>query len=309
MPTRKEVAKIKADYVDKRNSAITTSIREIQQGMYDKVLADFLAAAKQQDPKLRVSQKYINTMAGEIKKEFDKQFPLVMQELVSSSRGVLDLNLMYYSTMLDTNRLAEIRDKTIKNTNRALGVDAAGKVIKGGFLDKSLSSKAVMQSFSEQVKSLVAMNVDTVTAQNKLRELVTGTRKQTGLLERYYNTFAKDVIINVSRTSSAVFANELGLKHAFYEGGLIKTSRSFCLQKNGKIFPLETIMKWKDSKFIQDMYGDKIDEYDPINGPPGGYGCLHSMSWITEELAKGVTKENNAAAAAKNKGFADRNGL
>lgn len=304
MPTRKEVSKIKADWIEKREEAIGTRIETLQQELFDEIIADFLLLAKER----KLTQTEINKLEFKVRKGMREKFPQVMRETIRSSRAVGDLNLMYFSTLMESDQLDIIQEKTLKNINKRLGIDADGKIIQGGFTDKTLASDRVQKKFVKEVKSIIKSNVDVQTAQQQLKKIFTGSSTSNGLISQYYNTFAKDILLSIDRSNSAVYATELGLKNAYYEGGLIKTSRSFCLEKNGKIFHMDQIMKWKDSKFIKDMYDGKIDEYDPINGPPGGFGCLHNLGWITAELAEGKA-EQNRIAKTRNKAFKERHDL
>lgn len=304
MPTRKEVSKIKADWIDKRRSAISGQITALEEELFDSIVAELGIITE----KGKLTMGELNKIESRIRKAMKEKFPAVMRETVKASTALGDLNLMYYSTLMESDQLEEIKLRIERNINRRLGLDADGTIKPNGFLDRTLASDYVQKKFIKEVRQQMSGNVDFQTLQIRLKEKFTGGKGQNGLISQYYNTVAKDLIINVDRSSGAVYAKELGLKNAYYEGGLITTSRSWCLQKNGKIFHMDQISKWKDSKFITDMYGDKIEDYDPINGPPGGYGCLHTLGWITDDLAEGAA-EQNRVAAERNKKFKTRHDL
>lgn len=71
-------------------------------------------------------------------------------------------------------------------------------------------------------------------------------------------------------------ATDLDLKYFIYEGGLIKTSRPFCVEKAGKIFTMQDLKSWDN--------GQKL----PVIPYLGGYNCRHHINWISDELAKSL---------------------
>jgi hypothetical protein len=85
---------------------------------------------------------------------------------------------------------------------------------------------------------------------------------------------------------------DLGLKYAVYQGGLIKTSRDFCEDRNNKCFSEKEIMSWENLNWEgkpQIGYNALID--------CGGYNCRHRLDWISEEYAKRLRPDlfkNNA---------------
>lgn len=86
-------------------------------------------------------------------------------------------------------------------------------------------------------------------------------------------------------------AQRLGFRSAIYEGGLIKTSRDFCEERNSKVFTFSEILKFgtKDDDYggyineIGDFQG-KTEIYDPFLDA-GGYNCRHFYSFISDDLA------------------------
>lgn len=311
MPTRKEVSKIKQDFIEKRNAAIQSKINQLQEEIYNNLIPDFLAMAKLQEIKKESNKSnlaQLNRLEAQLKKGMTNGFPDVMRETVKASRAMGDLNQMYFSTLVDSDRLDEIRDKTDRIVNRRLGIDDNGKILKDGFVDKTLRTNRVQREFIKEVKRLVSTNTDIQSMQKQLKAFIVGNENNAGLVNRYYRTFATDILNNIDRGNSLIYANELDLNYGYYSGGLIKSSRSFCIKNNGKIFSRQQMESWKNDPFIKKMYGDKIDDYDPLI-TPGGYGCLHSIDWVTNELAQGHIREQNARAAERNKKFKEKNGL
>lgn len=283
MPTYKQISKLKTELIDKRESKIKGSLSSQQDKLYESVLTDFIQVAKD---KIKGKPTNLFAIQRELKKQYELQFPAIMQETVKASTAITDLNLKYFSTLVDSNRLDEISVKTEKVINKSLGLDDNGKLKAGGFIDKTLENKKVQQLFTKEVNVILSGSPDLALMQQKLKEFITGTKQSTGLLERYYRTFANDLLANIDRTGSLVYADELELNDFYYAGGIILSSRSFCKSKNGKIFTRTEAEKWKDSAFIRGMY-DNISDYEPLINM-GGYGCLHRADWITANIAKAM---------------------
>lgn len=280
MPTYKEVSKIKTELINKREAKIKGSLQYQQDHLYDSVIDNFVSVAKS---KIEGKPTNLYSLQKELKKQYEINFPKVLIETVKASTAITDLNLRYFSTLVDSNRLEEIDTKTNKVVNKTLGLTDNGKLKADGFLDKTLESKKIQKLFTKEVNAILSGSPDLLLMQNKLKEFITGTKESTGLLERYYRTFANDLLAKVDRTGSLVYADELELNDFYYAGGIILSSRSFCKEKNGKIFTRSQAEKWKNSKFIRDMY-KSISDYEPLVDM-GGYGCLHRTDWITSDLA------------------------
>ena len=76
------------------------------------------------------------------------------------------------------------------------------------------------------------------------------------------------------RTVSLQKAEDLGLNYFLYAGGLIKTSREFCIERAGKVFSVAEAKNWDNG---QDL---------PVIPYLGGYNCRHTMVFMDLEKAK-----------------------
>lgn len=308
MPTRKEVSKLKADFIQKRKGAINSKIGVIQNKIFEDIAPDFISMVKKKDREFTKTD--LLAMERKVRKAVNESFTDIMRETTDAARSVGDLNLMYYSTMLETNRLDDIRVKTKKIIDRKLGI-LDGKIKRGGFIDRALNTKSAQAQFMGDVKKLLRQNASVQVLKDKMREFVTGGKDNNGFLSKHYNNVASDLLITVDRNNSNIFADDLGLKHFIFAGGLLKTSRAFCLDRNGKIFTRDQADKWIDLLGTKNgpIWDEKRDgSYDPFQ-QMGGLGCLHAPDWITPELANGIIREQNRTAADRNKNFRERHNL
>lgn len=105
--------------------------------------------------------------------------------------------------------------------------------------------------------------------------------------EKYFARWTGDIYSQYQRVAANQVRKKIGLKHARYAGGLIETSRPFCIERNGNTYTEEEIESWAD----EDFQG-KPDTYDPIIDL-GGYNCRHRLDWISEELFDELNTEGD----------------
>lgn len=311
MPTRREASKLKQDYILKREGVIRSKISVKQQELYDKIIEEFIIQYQStKDKGSAPNSREVNSLISKLEKSIKKYGldtnPEILKEYISSSRSLGSLNLQYFSTLInDYDKLEEIKKKTDQILNDRFGVGEDGAIKKNGFLDKMVKDETIQKRIMKEVRKGVSTGIGIQDLRQKLKVLVIGEDDKLGAIQQYYNTFAKDILNSINGANNNIYRQELGLKSAYYAGGLIPTSRSLCLKNNGKIFSIEQIEALRNDPFIVKMYGDKISEYDPYE-LPGGYGCLHNWDWITEDLAKGSKRENNKKASERNEAFKDR---
>lgn len=303
MPTSKEVSKIKSDYISKRKAAINNKLIDIQSSMYDNLIGDFLDIIKKKNDGKDFS---LNKIESLFKKMYNESMPDVMKQTASASKSISDLNQMYFATLLDSNKLDEIHNKTKALIDKRLGIDEKGKLKPGGFTDKVLGDLSAQKSFVKSLKQIISTNPDINKAQTLLKETITGSKYNMGAMESFYRNLAGGLLSKIDRSNSIIYANELELKSFYYGGGLIKTSRKMCLRNNGKIFTRDQAESWRLLPEIIRMYPN--GDYEPLIDM-GGHGCMHTPDWITEDVAKEIKGEQNKKAAEKNKAFKKRNDL
>lgn len=89
-----------------------------------------------------------------------------------------------------------------------------------------------------------------------------------------------NVFMQYQRAGSNDVRKKLKLKYAIYQGGIMNNTRSFCEERNGKVFSEKEIESWIDVDFPE-----KWDPYNPFTDC-GCYNCRHRLDWISQELAE-----------------------
>lgn len=204
--------------------------------------------------------------------------------------NIHNLNSRYYSTFLNVNRVQSASGNVLSTTLAKYGVNIDGSINPTGYLFNSVSDQTV----SRRLKSVVMGAIQTEAPASKLRINMRNLlgRVGVGLVETKLSEALPSGLLQVDRETNTQFANDLQLNHAIYQGGLIKTSREFCEERNNKVFTREEILRFGTSR---DKYGGytnksagefqgKTKTYNPLTDI-GGYNCRHFYSWISEELA------------------------
>ncbi len=306
MPTRKEVSKIKQDFIFSREKLIRSKISVKQLELFDELFGKYLANLEGKDFSSAEELKVISSIEKAVKSFSVATNSVILKEYTASAFSLGDLNMAYFATMFDNpEKLDLIRQKTNQSLNKRLGLNDDGSLKARGFIDKMIADKSIQDQVVKETRKAISNSYDRNMLQESFRKIIVGAPGESGIFERHYNTFAKDILNTIDNANSNIYALELDLNHAYYAGGLMKTSRSFCIHNNGKIFTREQIEGFKDDPFIINMFGANIDDYNPIERP-GGYGCVHSLDWITSDLAVGHTRDQNKKAAQRNAAFKER---
>ena len=113
----------------------------------------------------------------------------------------------------------------------------------------------------------------------ELREQLQTLVVDKGLAQKYYKRWTHDIYSQYERVAANEVRKSLNLTFAIYQGGLIRDSRSFCIQRNGKCFIEKEIIKWESLNWI----GKPESGYNAINDL-GCYNCRHRLDWISDNL-------------------------
>lgn len=239
---------------------------------------------------------------------YDEIMSVVVGLLVVDGRVVFNERNMYLVDRIDRavdsfNRkyqkafLGDIRSKLsgldaeYTKYFRGLGLNAKrleGFSVMMGRMDNYLDSVSVIAPVKQQVKNYLFKAI----AQGKsfgsirlgLRDIL-GLKDRYGALNRYYRTFIYDAIMQFDRIVSNAHAKQNDLNYFQYKGGLIETSREFCIKRDGLVFRREHADDWKNDPDLPG-YPD-VASYDPLIDL-GRWNCRHYLLWLTDEQAKEI---------------------
>ena len=180
--------------------------------------------------------------------------------------------------------LDAISKKVINKMNKRLGINSNG-VSGNGYLGDIFAMEEVIAKVRKEAMKAVVSNQSRQDIERTLSLIMKGGKtpdgkEREGVMYNYMRTNVFDTFAQYDRSVSLEYADELKLNYAVYQGGLIKTSRPFCKERNGKVFTREEIAKWVDLDFQ-----GKPSNYDPFRDL-GGYNCRHILRWISDQRAR-----------------------
>ncbi len=193
----------------------------------------------------------------------------------TSFKQLNDKNLDYFQEITG-DKLDILNRQIVNKMNAIVGVNGNNNGVLQNLLDPSFIGKSIESNLMKSVST----NTTIAEAQKALKLEITGDGKRLGICEKFYYEEAHDTFSEYERTSKDNFAMKLDLNYAVYQGGLIRDSRPFCVERNGKVYSRETIESWNDT----DWKGKKKDNNIIVDA--GGYNCRHYYDWITYEMAK-----------------------
>jgi len=196
------------------------------------------------------------------------------------------LNERYYNTLIP-----DARDAIVSISEKVGFIEAAigikdGEIIKGGYLDNITKMPEVRQQMKNYVVKSVANKKGFSEYLRGMKEIVVGTQSRDGALERYYKQYAYDTFNQTDAAINKHYADNLNLTWFVYSGGIIGTSRAFCIKRSQKVFNTKETETWKcDSTLIGKPKNVKCDQrYNPLI-ERGRWNCRHTLRYITSEMA------------------------
>ena len=93
--------------------------------------------------------------------------------------------------------------------------------------------------------------------------------------------------MHFDRMVSNAHAKQGGLNYFQYKGGLIETSRDFCIARNDLVFRRGQEEDWKNDPTLP---GYPDPSYDPLV-ELGRWNCLHYLHWLTDDEAKEIMRD------------------
>lgn len=209
--------------------------------------------------------------------EFGKTMGVELAKTVAQGvQAVANFNASYYQMFTTKAKLLPI-SKGVQETLKAwIGIEG-NKVQPNGYLDTLIKDNTVKSNIKDFALRAVVGQQGWRGSKEELKTLIVGSEGSTGKLSQYYRNFVYDMYSQVDRATASEYASKLKFEFAIYEGGLIKTSRSFCKERNGQVFHVSEIEQF-DPKVA------KPPNYNPFTDL-GGYGCRHHLNYIPESLA------------------------
>ncbi|WP_313418817.1 CdiA C-terminal domain-containing protein [Sphingobacterium multivorum] len=274
----------KADWIDTAVKELEKLVTQKQNEFAQEFLLAMIEQLEVEEGRILYSfknRKLIQRLGKIIEGIKSKSFIDVVQKMVSSVNNIVSENIVYYGSITPDKKLFKASSDQIKEIvfNR-LGFDKEGNLMTDGYMQGLFDAPEVSQKLKEYVHQGAATKSGFESFRRSLRTLIEGEPEKLGIFERFYRNYAYDTYSQIDRLQSKLLAEDLELKYFIYSGGLIKTSRLFCIRKNGRVFTTEEAKTWED----EEDNTAKPPNYEPLIHC-GGYGCRHSPNYITYEMA------------------------
>lgn len=289
-----ELSKIKkltgnrTDLIDKIIEALEGKAGRGQDELLRKIIDDIIDRMDRDGDSIKntLANKRILNLIDKVFNDFEnKGFGLEISKNILDGVGkIIDFNGRYFGAFTEPAKLGKIFPQVKEDLGSWLGIDNKGRLQPNGYLQTLIADTGVRNQVKKMVMDSIISQEGYTAAKSKLRDFISGdSKQQTGALKRYYRNFVYDTFSQVDRTNAKLFADRLALRFAIYEGGIIKTSREFCIDHNGKVFHYDEIAEF-------DITEARPPGYNPFTDL-GGYGCRHHLNWIPDALAYALRPE------------------
>lgn len=113
----------------------------------------------------------------------------------------------------------------------------------------------------------------------QVRAFVVGNDQVEGRALSYSRTYLRDSMFTHSRTYQQAVTDDLKLEWYFYSGGLMDTSRPFCVARAGKYFHHSEIENWASESWAGKKSGTTESSIFLF---AGGWNCGHSLVPVSD---------------------------
>lgn len=279
----KSFSKKRSKLIGSLISSMAEQIKSNQKELLNKVLEKFVdKLEKDEDGNVlnnSNNRKLLNEI-DEIFKDLQKvEGRATVGLLLNSVSSIVGFNQDYFSAIDGKAKVLPMIPKVKDFMKSWLGIKGDA-VEPNGYIDKLISNDTAKIALKNTAMKIVIGQEGFQNAKKQIATLIEGNPDTMGALEKHHKNFAFDLYSQIDRATSDTIRTDLGFEFAFYEGGLIETSRKFCIEHDGKIYHISEIKAF-------DIKEARPPNYNPITDL-GGYGCRHHLNWISRALAKAM---------------------
>lgn len=172
-----------------------------------------------------------------------------------------------------------------------------------------LTESGIGTNISDNIADILRTNITTGGSYkdllSQLRESLTDSQRNDGLLTRYAKTITNTSITQYNGQYTQIVSNDLGYNWFAYQGTDIKTTREFCDAMTDlryfHVSQIPSLLRAENLYYIKDGKKTKVPIYDRTGLPPGliagtnpanfminrgGWNCQHSIRPVSEMLVR-----------------------
>jgi hypothetical protein len=217
---------------------------------------------------------------------------------VSNLRRINDVRRTLNAAQADGKYSAAVQDLVAQLNVQAAGLNAYFSALRVGFAGGKKLYGAIVEEYTTatvaqlytgafgatlepELTSIITTHLTSGAPIKLLRQQVSAQFAGNSTLTSRAEAIADNALNQFSRNYMQAVTDDLGLKHYFFKGTLIATSRPFCRQRTGKYFTEAEVLDWADLDFAGKIKGT---DRSNIKTNLGGNRCRHRLVPITEEL-------------------------
>ena len=281
---KKELAallKKRTSLVNSIADGLEAKVQENERKLLREVIEGFVDNLDRKDGKIENNNRNRRLIAtiDNIFNDFSEKYGIAVSSgIVTGVQELFDFNKGYFSALGESKtKLVPINNEVKSTLEGWLGLSDKGDIQRNGYLDNLISDSTAKNSIKDLLVRSVISGSGLTETRAATKQMIVGDEKNLGVLQKHYRNLVYDTFSQVDRTIQKITADKLNLQFAIYEGGLIETSRKFCIDKNGKVFTRKEIEAFDPTEAKQPNYNPFTDL--------GGYGCRHHLNWIPKALA------------------------
>lgn len=257
------------------DARFATSMGRVQNNLYESLLTIIKNLEVDQDGYILqngANRKLLGDAEAKIYEIFNSTpYQNAVTNYVFTIPGIDKLNQEYFMTMprFKENKLflKSLQSQTIKTIEQYILQDGLQSQVIDPLvqiMNQNVNTGGRFSGFLEQVQNYIK-----------------GSPKVEGRALRYSRNFLKDSLFQYSRSYQESVTRDLDLNWYLYSGGLIDTSRPFCIERAGKYFQRKEIESWASESWAgkhQQTTESSIFIFC------GGYSCSHSLIPVHESI-------------------------
>lgn len=177
--------------------------------------------------------------------------------------------------------LGRTKKQTLKQIRKSqVAPSVTDKVLKHAAT--TIEQKVDLQAVYSELKQLVLSEMSNYEgiSLKQLRRVLKERIEEKNIVNKYFSRWSHDIYSQYQRVGADKVRQELGLRFAIYQGGVMDDTRDWCKKHNNQVLHESEIQSWAN----EEWEGKPETGYNPIYDL-GGYNCKHRLDWISDELA------------------------
>lgn len=274
-------SKTRERLIDKLEKDLIARAGVIQRKIYSLTL-EYISELEQDETGIANTARnttLINRLDRYIRDNLSEDIQRFASWLYRSLKDLGDANARYFQQFGDNNAEGEA-NKVIRNLG-LIENDGDVSIVSDSFVSNLTDTTEPVSRVKSSLRAgLVGAAIALPALRKTIKRQLVGTDTKLGAIESRFNNEAAETFVRSDAIIGREVAKGLGLRAAVFSGGLITTSRTFCEERNAKVFTYEEIEAFRDLD-----WPEKPDLYDPFVDPIGGYNCRHKWDHVSDELA------------------------